>query len=83
MLVTVGMGETLLDSCVRFGRELLGAETVVLDADTHVKGALVGGKDVVLTVAPGEAHVQPALDCAVRYEHGATLKAIMAFMKSA
>ncbi|GJN69423.1 hypothetical protein PLICBS_003471 [Purpureocillium lilacinum] len=83
MLVTVGTGETLLDSCVRFGRELLGAETVVLDADTHVKGALVGGKDVVLTVAPGEAHVQPALDCAVRYEHGATLKAIMAFMKSA
>ncbi|KAL3965217.1 hypothetical protein ACCO45_002221 [Purpureocillium lilacinum] len=82
MLVTVGMGETLLDSCVRFGRELLGAETVVLDADTHVKGALVGGKDVVLTVAPGEAHVQPALDCAVRYEHGATLNAIMAFLKS-
>ncbi|KAJ6446963.1 hypothetical protein O9K51_01738 [Purpureocillium lavendulum] len=80
VLVTAGTGETLLDSCVRFGKDLLGAETVVVDSDEQV--ALVWQNDVVLTVAPGEAHVQPALDCAVRYYDGWTLKAVTRFLQS-
>ncbi|UNI13649.1 hypothetical protein JDV02_000372 [Purpureocillium takamizusanense] len=86
ILVTVGTGETLLDSCVKFGRDMLGAETVVLD-DVMEKDGRVAAADgleseVVLTVARGEAHVQPALDCAVGYEHGATMRAITTFLKS-
>ncbi|EGX89630.1 lipase/esterase, putative [Cordyceps militaris CM01] len=80
MLVTTGTGETLFDSCVRFGGELLRADMVVLDADEKV--AMVAEKALVLTIAPDEAHVQPVLDSALRYAHGWSMKAADTFLKS-
>ncbi|OAR03641.1 hypothetical protein LLEC1_00903 [Akanthomyces lecanii] len=79
-LVTSGAGETLFDSCVKFGAEFLHADMVVLDSDDKV--ALAAGKDLVLTIAPDEAHVQPVLDSAIGYPHGWSMKAIDAFLKS-
>ncbi|KAM3431660.1 hypothetical protein NHJ13734_007212 [Beauveria thailandica] len=58
MLVTSGAGETLFDSCIHFGGELLRADMLVLDSDEKV--ALVTSKKLVLTIAPDEAHVQPS-----------------------
>lgn len=79
-LVTSGAGETLFDSCVKFGRELLHADMLVLDSDDKV--ALVAAKDLVLTIAPDEAHVQPVLDSALGYAHGWSTKAVNEFLKS-
>ncbi|KAJ4148626.1 hypothetical protein LMH87_003087 [Akanthomyces muscarius] len=79
-LVTSGAGETLFDSCVKFAAELLHADMVVLDSDDKV--ALAAGKDLVLTIAPDEAHVQPVLDSALRYPYGWSMKAINQFLKS-
>lgn len=73
-LVTSGAGETLFDSCVKFGAELLRVDMVVLDSDDKV--ALAAGKDLVLTIAPDEAYVQPVLDSALGYSHGWSMKAV-------
>lgn len=79
-LVTSGAGETLFDSCVKFGAELLHADMVVLDSDDKV--ALAAGKDLVLTIAPDEAHVQPVLDSALGYSLGWSMKAVSQFLNS-
>lgn len=80
-LVTAGAAETLFDSCVKFAGELLHADMTVLGSGEQV-AADVSGKDVVLTIAPDEVHVQPILDSAIGYAEGASTKAIMAFLKS-
>ncbi|OAA55190.1 Alpha/beta hydrolase fold-3 [Cordyceps fumosorosea ARSEF 2679] len=80
MLITSGAGETLFDSCVKFARELLGADMVVLDSDDKV--ALVAGKELVFTMAPDEAHVQPVLDSALGYPNGWSMKAVDKFLQS-
>ncbi|KAM3507838.1 hypothetical protein MY11210_006975 [Beauveria gryllotalpidicola] len=80
MLVTSGAGETLFDSCIKFGGELLRADLVVLDSDEKV--ALVTSKELVLTIAPDEAHVQPVLDSALGYAHGRSMMAVDQFLRS-
>ncbi|KAM3464450.1 hypothetical protein NHJ6243_002506 [Beauveria neobassiana] len=79
MLVTSGAGETLFDSCIKFGGELLRADMLVLDSDEKV--ALVTSKELVLTIAPDEAHVQPVLDSALGYAHGRSMTAVDQFLR--
>ncbi|TQV90947.1 lipase/esterase [Cordyceps javanica] len=80
ILVTTGAGETLFDSCVKFGRELLRADMIVVDSDEKVSA--VASKEAVLTIVPAEAHVQPVLDSALGYAHGWSMKSVEMFLKS-
>ncbi|KAJ4392797.1 hypothetical protein N0V85_006829 [Neurospora sp. IMI 360204] len=78
-LVTVGTAEVLLDSCLRFGRECVGGETMVVDRDTDLERE-VKGRDMVTVECVGEAHVQPALDAALGYEEGVMMRVMLAWL---
>ena len=77
-ILTVGTGEVLFNSCVGFGRDFLGGETVRVDGQADLDR--IKESDFVLAVAPGETHVQPAIDSVVGYHDGRMMKAILAFL---
>ncbi|KAI9372517.1 lipase/thioesterase [Aspergillus egyptiacus] len=80
VILAVGTSEILLESCLNFGRDFIGCKSVRVDTKADLE--LVKDNDFVLAIASGEAHVQPALDCAVRYYDGRMLKAILAFLET-
>lgn len=78
-IAVAGTEEVLFDSCVGFGRDCLGCESVVVDGDAgigHLKEL-----DFVLAIAPGEAHVQPGLDAFLGYYQGRSMRAISTFLE--
>ena len=77
-LLTIGDAEILYDSCLEFGQGLLDLEVVRIDGRKALD--LVQELDYVLAVAPGEAHVQAALDCATGVQNGRMLTSILAFL---
>ncbi|PGH15041.1 hypothetical protein AJ79_02723 [Helicocarpus griseus UAMH5409] len=79
-MVTAGSAEVLLDSCRVFATDCVKAEAVCVrrGADWSV----FYGKDFVYAECEGEVHVQPALDSAMGYEHGAMMQAIMRWLES-
>ncbi|KAL5365982.1 lipase/thioesterase [Aspergillus floccosus] len=79
-IVAVGTSEILLNSCVDFGRNFVGCEGIRVDSKADLD--LVKERDFVLAIAPGEAHVQPALDSALRYYDGRMMKAILTFLET-
>ena len=81
-LVTVGTAEVLLDSCRKFGRECVGAKTMVLDRTTDIVAVEreMQEKDAVTVECVGEAHVQPALDAALGYKEGVMMRVILSWL---
>jgi acetyl esterase/lipase len=79
-ILTVGTAEILFDSCVSFGRECMGFESIFVDDQPSLDR--VKETDFVLAIAPGEAHVQPAMDCALKYYDGKMMKAIWTFLEA-
>lgn len=73
-MVTAGTAEVLLDSCRAFALDHVQAKTVVGGRESD--WSAVDGAPFVYVECTGEAHVQPALDGAVRYERGAMMTAI-------
>lgn len=79
-IVAVGTSEILLNSCVDFGRTFVGCEGIRVDSEADLD--LIKEQDFVLAIAPGETHVQPALDSALKYYDGCMMKAILAFLEN-
>ncbi|PKY04086.1 lipase/thioesterase [Aspergillus campestris IBT 28561] len=79
-ILAVGTGEVIFDSCVGFGRDFLGGETVRVDGQADLDR--IKECDFVLAIAPGDTHVQPAIDVVVRYHDGRMMKAILAFLEN-
>jgi acetyl esterase/lipase len=79
-ILAVGTSELLFDSCVKFGRDFVAVESIYIDGQASVE--LLKEKDFVLAIAPGETHVQPGVDCALKYHDGRMLKAILAFLEA-
>lgn len=79
-ILAVGTSEVLLDSCLNFGQNCIGCDNVRVDVQSGLD--MVKENDFVLAIAPGEAHVQPALDCAIRYYDGSMKRAISAFLEA-
>ncbi|KAL2387021.1 hypothetical protein RJZ90_000327 [Blastomyces dermatitidis] len=67
-MVTAGTAEVLLDSCRRFARDCVKAETVV--AGRGSDWSAFDRKTFVYAECEGEIHVQPALDCGRRSSGG-------------
>ncbi|CEL05105.1 hypothetical protein ASPCAL06225 [Aspergillus calidoustus] len=80
VILAVGTSELLFDSCVKFGRDFVAFESICIDGQASVE--LLKEKDFVLAIAPGETHVQPGVDCALKYHDGRMLKAILAFLEA-
>ncbi|KAB5566166.1 Alpha/Beta hydrolase protein [Coniochaeta sp. 2T2.1] len=80
-IVTVGTGEVMLDGIRRFAKEVVKAQTVVIDGDKTEVG-LVGHMNRVLVESVGEAHVQANLDMMLGYEGGSSMRALLAFLES-
>lgn len=78
-ILTAGTAEVLFESCVSFGRVFMGCDDVFVDGKSGLDA--VGKTDFVLAIAPGEAHVQSALDCAIGYHDGNMTRAISAFLE--
>ncbi|OOQ91705.1 lipase/thioesterase [Penicillium brasilianum] len=79
-MLAVGTSEVLFDSCVTFGQECIGCETIYVDDQSSLD--LVRETDFVLAIAPGEAHVQPGMDCALGYHDGRMMRAISTFLEA-
>ncbi|KLJ10771.1 hypothetical protein EMPG_13849 [Blastomyces silverae] len=79
-MVTAGTAEVLLDSCRRFARDCVKAETVV--AGRGSDWSAFDGKDFVYAECEDEIHVQPALDAAVGYNNGIMMRAILRWLES-
>lgn len=79
-ILAVGTGEVIFDSCVGFGRDFLGGETVRVDGQGDLDR--IKESDFVLAVAPGDTHVQPAIDSVMRYHDGRMMRAILAFLEN-
>ncbi|PGH08138.1 hypothetical protein GX51_01291 [Blastomyces parvus] len=79
-MVTAGTAEVLLDSCRRFARDCVKAETVV--AGRGADWSAFDGKDFVFAECEGEIHVQPALDAAVGYNSGTMMHAILRWLEN-
>lgn len=79
-MLAVGTSEVLLDSCVSFGKECMGCETIYVDGQSGLD--MVKETNFVLAIAPGEAHVQPGMDCALGYHDGRMMKAISTFLEA-
>jgi acetyl esterase/lipase len=80
-ILAIGTSELLLESCIKFGRDLVGFDSICIDGQTSVD--LLKENDFVLAIAPGETHVQPGVDCALKYHDGRMMKAILAFLEAA
>jgi hypothetical protein len=79
-ILAVGTAEILFDSCVKFGRGCMGFESIYVDDQSGLD--LVKATNFVLAIAPGEAHVQPAMDCVLKYYDGRMMKAIWTFLEA-
>ncbi|KAJ5903955.1 lipase/thioesterase [Penicillium tannophilum] len=79
-ILAVGTSEILLESCLKFGRDFIGCESIRVGTKTSLD--LVKQKNFVLAIAPGESHVQPGLDCALAYYDGSMMKAILTFLET-
>lgn len=79
-MVTAGTAEVLLDSVRAFSRDHVQAKTIVDGRESD--WSAVDGESFVYAECMGEAHVQPALDGAVRYEGGAMTAAIRRWLTS-
>lgn len=80
VLVAVGTAEVFLDCCRFFAETCVKADVVRIESKSEVDEKLFEGKEYVLIECEGEAHVQPALDCAVMYEGGLMMKGIMRWL---
>lgn len=78
VLVTAGTAEVFLDGCRAVARDGMDAETVVIASDVDCE--LLRGKTLVLAECQGEVHVQPAVDCAVSFDRGLTMRAITSWL---
>ncbi|KAF7713754.1 Steryl acetyl hydrolase [Penicillium ucsense] len=78
LILAVGDSEILYESCMDFGQGILGLDVVHVCDQQELD--LTRQLNYVLAVAPGEAHVQSALDCAVGYDNGNMLRSILAFL---
>jgi hypothetical protein len=58
----------------------MGFESIFVDDQPSLDR--VKETDFVLAIAPGEAHVQPAMDCALKYYDGKMMKAIWTFLEA-
>ncbi|EDN09989.1 lipase/thioesterase [Histoplasma capsulatum] len=79
-MVTAGTAEVLLDSCRRFARDCVRAQTVAGRRETD--WSVLDGKDFIFVECEGEIHVQPALDAALRYHDGVTMRAILRWLEN-
>ncbi|KAJ0417847.1 lipase/thioesterase [Aspergillus carlsbadensis] len=79
-ILAVGTSELLFGSFVKFATDYLGFESICIDGQASVE--LLKEKDFVLAIAPGETHVQPSVDCALKYHDGRMTKAILAFLEA-
>ncbi|KAG5300178.1 lipase/thioesterase [Histoplasma capsulatum G186AR] len=79
-MVTAGTAEVLLDSCRRFARDCVRAQTVAARRETD--WSVLGGKDFIFVECEGEVHVQPALDAALRYHDGVMMRAILRWLEN-
>jgi acetyl esterase/lipase len=80
-ILAVGTSELLFESCVKFGREFVGLESICIDGQASLN--LLKEKDFVVAIAPGETHVQPGVDSALKYYDGRMMKAILTFLEAA
>ncbi|KAL3487278.1 lipase/thioesterase [Aspergillus germanicus] len=80
-ILAVGTSELLFDSCVKFGWDFVGFESICIDGQESIDW--LKEKDFVLAIAPGETHVQPGVDCALKYYEGRMLKSILSFLEAA
>lgn len=78
-IVLAGGEEVLLNSCVAFGRDCMGCESVVVDGEAALQR--LKEPDFVLAIAPGEAHVQPGLDAFLWYYGGSGMRALASFLE--
>lgn len=81
VIITAGEREVLLDSCVKFATEVVGAEKVYWDGSERSVDR-VKQASAILVVGPSEVHVQCALDLVLRYRRGATVVAIKSFLEA-
>ncbi|KAL3443660.1 lipase/thioesterase [Aspergillus insuetus] len=79
-ILAVGTSELLFESCVKFGRDFVVFDSICIDGQASLD--LVKEKDFVLAIAPGETHVQPGVDCALKYYDGRMLRSILAFLEA-
>lgn len=83
VMVTVGTAEVFLDSCREFvERFLQDGKVVKVDKGTRWDEICWDERGAVYVECEGEVHVQVALDCAVRYEGGLMLGAILGWLGS-
>lgn len=82
VITTVGTSEILLDSCIDFGQNFVKSESVQIDSESDLGLVQGHGKDFVLAVVSGEAHVQPGLDNGMRFKGGLTSRAVLRFMET-
>ncbi|KAK4139410.1 Alpha/Beta hydrolase protein [Dichotomopilus funicola] len=78
ILVTAGTAEVFLDGCRAVAKDGMGAETVVIHRDIDCDAPR--GKTLVLAECQGEVHVQSAVDCAVAFDGGLTMRAITSWL---
>ncbi|KAM7205735.1 Alpha/Beta hydrolase fold [Naviculisporaceae sp. PSN 640] len=83
VMVTVGTAEVFLDCCREFAERFLqDAKAVKANRKTRWDEVYWDERDAVFVECEGEVHVQVALDCAVGYEGGLMMGAILGWLRS-